>query len=750
VDAAGEPLDFASVRLVETGTERDVDAGGTFVIPHAPGEYTLEATAFGYQSRRIPVTIEAGRTTQLDVELALGNNGTIAGTVEARGSIGGTSATGPPIEGATVTLVGHPRSTTTAVDGTYALERLEPGTYDVEVRAAGFVREVLRDVVVAAGATTQRDATLRPSPKVAVVDDCQQNAGCVDKMQGYLAEWGYVPEEIDWSDYGRLEEFDLVVANLGDFPRADPGAAGLAAFQDAANRAHVPVIWLEQFQRGSIRHLSFYEGDPVSVGEGRSQGLVEEEVVADHPLVAGFHVGDRVPIVNGGGFEHTWFNGYSGTTVANLRTATGGLKGSSIAYKGRTASSVDVLFSSFAVSFYTWPPVGGAPATLLTPQAEQLFHNALNWALDAPPLAGEARGTVRSSAGGTLASTVTVVETGRMYPGREGDGTFLVPLQPGDWTLKVEAFGHQSQQIPVSVAAGAVRSLSVTLQADAIGVVAGTVTDPNGAPAAGVSLALEDTPLAAESDASGAYRIERVPVGEHTLVVRKSGFGVQRVPLSVSDGATTRVDVRLAPSRVIAVAGDFSNGLTAFLTENGYAPVQWSWTNIQEHIPDLDDVELVILNGSGTQPTAANLTAFGDAAAAAGRSLIFAGQNGTGSIRTLNTTFGDPATRTQGFVPEKILYRPSVEHPIFAGFPVGEPIELIVNPAVGGNQQYEQFGGYSGETIANVESATGVLGGASPTASRPHRACTFCWAASAPRRSGARPPAGRRTRGRST
>ena len=150
-----------------------------------------------------------------------------------------------------------------------------------------------------------------------MIDDCQQNAGCTNKMKGYLNEWGYVAEEIGWGDHERLAELDLVVANLGDFPRLDPGAAGLAAFQEAANRAHVPVIWLEQFQRGSIRHLSSYEHDPLSVGEGRTQGTVEAEIVAAHPLVAGFAVGQRVPIVASGG-EHTWFNGFSGMMVANL------------------------------------------------------------------------------------------------------------------------------------------------------------------------------------------------------------------------------------------------------------------------------------------------------------------------------------------------------------------------------------------------------------------------------------------------
>ncbi|HVM16336.1 MAG TPA: carboxypeptidase regulatory-like domain-containing protein [Gaiellaceae bacterium] len=709
VDADGDAVTTARVRIVETNRRTQVDGDGGFAIPHPPGEFTLEVSAYGYATRQVPVRVEAGRATQLELELALGNVGTVAGTVRARGSISGASGEGPPVAGAQVQLLGVPRTTTTADDGTYRLPHVEPGTYQLQIDAAGHVRQV-HEVVVAAGSTTTRDAVLRPSPRVAVIDDCQQTANCVDKMQRYLREWGYVAAEIVWADHERLGEFDLVVANLGDFPRLDPGAEGLAAFQDSANRAHVPVIWLEQYQRGSIRWLSHYEGDPLTVHEGRSQGLVEAEIQAAHPLVEGFAVGERVPIVSGGSAEHTWFNGYSGTTVAGLRTATGGLKGGAIAYKGRTASSVEVLFSSFAASFYTWPPVGGAPAQLLTPQALRLFHNALNWALDAPALAAEARGVVRSSAGGALPATVTVVETGKRYAAREGDGTFLVPLQPGTWTLRVEAFGHAPATSTVTVAAGDVRQLTVTLQSNEVGTLHGTIGDPAGSPVEGAVVSLERTPLEASTSASGSYRIERIPVGTYRMTVRKDGFAIARRDVTIAAGATTRQDVRLEASRPVAVAGDYQGTLSAFLAENGYAVRQWSWTNVHQHIPELDEVDLVVLNGSGSAPSAANLTAFVQAAADADRPLVLAGQFGMGSIRAFRNTFGDPQSFTQGFVATATYYRPTVEHPIFDGFPVGQPIEIARNTAPGGNQQYEYFGGYSGQTIATLGSATSTLG----------------------------------------
>jgi hypothetical protein len=58
---------------------------------------------------------------------------------------------------------------------------------------------------------------------------------------------------------------------------------------------------------------------------------------------------------------------------------------------------------------------------------------------------------------------------------------------------------------------------------------------------------------------------------------------------------------------------------------------------------------------------------------------------------------------THSFAQREIYYRPTSPHPIFAGFTVGEPIELMRNP-VGGtsNQQYEFFLGYTGTTIAKL------------------------------------------------
>jgi TonB-dependent receptor len=76
------------------------------------------------------------------------------------------------------------------------------------------------------------------------------------------------------------------------------------------------------------------------------------------------------------------------------------------------------------------------------------------------------------------------------------------------------------------------------------GVVAGTVTDPAGRPLSGVLIAVDGTNLRGASD-QGRYRIVNVPAGSRTVTFRYIGYQTVSRTVTVTDGATATLDVKL-------------------------------------------------------------------------------------------------------------------------------------------------------------------------------------------------------------
>jgi hypothetical protein len=544
---------------------------------------------------------------------------------------------------------------------------------------------------------------LRVSPLVGIIDD-SDFSNSRDRGKEFLRDWGYEVEDIGFASLDRIDALDLVVANVSDFD-LDPGPEAFQAFEEAVNRAGVPVLWLGQHNRGAIRFLHDYHGDPAVIGQGSGDGEVTATVVEDHPLVAGLP--DQFPLMEPDG-RYTFFDMFGGTTVATLATGEGGPQGATIAYRGRTAGAVDVLLSTGAISTWGAPSTRRSPAVEWTPQAERVLVNALAWALEADGIGAEVRGTVESDTGERIASRVEVLETGRVYQGRAGDGTFLVPLRPGTWTLRVSAFGHVTTTREVTVEAGEVRTALVTLASLPAGAVAGTVTGPAGDPVAGARVELLDTPLSATTGPDGGYTVDRVPGGDWTLRVTADGFRAAHAPVTVTPGRTAPVDVALAATAPVAVvdtsgSSTYGTSLAAMLTAEGYRVELVPRADLAALAGRIGDYDLVIFNATVFSSQREAFRQAVDAAAAAGVSTIFASQFGGGwPIGELSEYRGDPAEVDWGFVDVGVDYVADRAHPIFAGFPVGEPIPLITSNLSNLNQQWGSFTGWSGETIAHV------------------------------------------------
>ncbi|HEX6338984.1 MAG TPA: carboxypeptidase regulatory-like domain-containing protein, partial [Jiangellaceae bacterium] len=695
INHEGQPIPNAVVEVTGTHWRAVTDENGAFQIGVPPGEHTLEYRAFGYVAMSRTLTAGPDQVVDASVALGVGEVGTITGVV--------SSSDGGALEGVRVSLLGTPLETVTGPAGSYTFALVETGSYELELEVEGHVR-TLSPVSVATGQVTDHPVELRVSPVVGVIDDSNYS-NSRDRAKEFLVDWGYEAEDIGFDSLDRIRELDIVVANVSDFGH-ELTFEQFQAFEETVNRSGVPVLWMGQHQRGAIQYLNEYTGDPAVIGEGANDGQVTATVVEEHPLVAGLPDQFDLMVPNG---RYTHFDDFGGTTVATL-TAGGELRGSTIAYRGRTAETVDVLLSTMTASTWGAPGTRQSPTLNWTPEAERVYVNALAWALDARGLGGQVIGTVRSSRDGLVPSEVEVLETGRRYAGRAGDGTFLVPLQPGTWTLEVGSFGHASETIEVTVAAGESVAEDITLTALPAGSVTGTISGPAGEPVGGAEVELIGTPLDATSEAAGGYVIGDVPEGEWTLRVEADGFRASEVPVSVSAGVATRTDVQLKASSRVAVidtTGSSTHGrsLSALLSGEGYEVELVSRSGLTEFAGRVSDYDLVVFNStllsSQQQPFLQAL----DAARAAGVSTILPSQyGGSHAIPVLSNLRGDPASADWGFVSVGVDYVPTTQHPIFAGYPVGEPIELLTSTLSNLNQQYGAFSGWSGVTIGRLQS----------------------------------------------
>lgn len=93
------------------------------------------------------------------VSYAMANGGTIQGKVV-------DAASGSPIDGATVSVLGMPQGTVSASDGSFLLANIQDGEYTLHVSYLGYVEARLAGVVVAAGYASTVEISLEESGEV--------------------------------------------------------------------------------------------------------------------------------------------------------------------------------------------------------------------------------------------------------------------------------------------------------------------------------------------------------------------------------------------------------------------------------------------------------------------------------------------------------------------------------------------------------------------------------------------------------
>lgn len=117
--------------------------------------------------------------------------------------------------------------------------------------------------------------------------------------------------------------------------------------------------------------------------------------------------------------------------------------------------------------------------------------------------------------------------------------------------LNTTADGRPAGSRPVSPV-GLLASRTTALHHGALraqGQVVGTVVhEDTGEPISAAQVSAEGTELSTLTAQDGRFTLTNVPVGTHTLVAQRIGYETQRAEVTVSEGETTTINLRLAPT----------------------------------------------------------------------------------------------------------------------------------------------------------------------------------------------------------
>lgn len=152
----GNPVSGARVRNT-AGAQQVLTSGtGSYSLPLQNGTYSIEYSAFGYNTQTINgLVVTTGDTTIQNVALVPSPTGTVSGIV--------TDCFGSPAVGATVTILNTPVApATTNGSGFYSIT-LPQGTYDIRATGAGCGSQTVTGVVI--GVSTTQNFTLPSDPR---------------------------------------------------------------------------------------------------------------------------------------------------------------------------------------------------------------------------------------------------------------------------------------------------------------------------------------------------------------------------------------------------------------------------------------------------------------------------------------------------------------------------------------------------------------------------------------------------------
>jgi outer membrane protein OmpA-like peptidoglycan-associated protein len=169
---------------------------------------------------------------------------------------------------------------------------------------------------------------------------------------------------------------------------------------------------------------------------------------------------------------------------------------------------------------------------------------------------------------GTITGTVTNASTGEPIVATETDGIFEVKKAPvGTVTVEVSADGYNKQAVPLAVEDGKVINYEFKLRPLKLyGTIAGTVIDAVTSAPMAARIEFPGTTLApVDADpTTGAFKIDKVETGVHTLTATADKYVPATVTLTVEDGKVINNEFKLHPLNTYGtIAGTVIDAVTS-------------------------------------------------------------------------------------------------------------------------------------------------------------------------------------------
>ena len=196
-----KPL-LGTVKVIEKNISIKTDGTtGGFLTTLPEGDYTLQASAFGYRDGEPQtVTLVASEETNVVLSLERAATGTLVGVVK-----GGDSGVAVP---AKIRVLDVPVAPVDTADGNFEFV-LPGGTYKIMVTAFGYATFTSEPITVAENGSVEFEANLAPLPPILLVDD-DKGKKYEEKYKSALTALNKEFDVIDVKKAGQLELMDIL------------------------------------------------------------------------------------------------------------------------------------------------------------------------------------------------------------------------------------------------------------------------------------------------------------------------------------------------------------------------------------------------------------------------------------------------------------------------------------------------------------------------------------------------------------